>query len=200
MQDRRGSYLEAARTQVGSPGRDLERVHQRFATGYATGCLAIRYEVFPYDRKELGRALLACERAHVDHVAQFVRAPSRARRPAPAVVDPLERLRRYVRQNQSKFVDLRDGLLDRRSGHDHDSCPGYVNRGSDGSVEMLFSNSLLLRLCGGHIELRRLKEELEESGRLIRDSHRRVARRSIWKGPNGRVHVTAVRTAMFEDE
>ena len=59
---------------------------------------------------------------------------------------------------------------------------------------------LLLRLCGGPAPVRRLKDELEESGWLVRDSNRPVARRYIWKGgADDREHVTAVREEAFED-
>jgi hypothetical protein len=146
-------------------------------------------------------ALVACERAHADHVAQFIAPTSTtAARPARAVVNLLERLRAHYRQNRSNFVDLRDGLLDQSSDHDHESCLGYINRGSDGSTELLFSNDFLLRLCGGFAQVQRLKRQLEGSGWLIRDSNRRVTRRNIWKGGRkNRVHVTAVRGEAFRE-
>ena len=101
---------------------------------------------------------MTCQRAHVDHVAQFIPTTSAApARAARAVVNPLERLRAHYRQNVSKFVDLRSGLVDPSSGHDHNACLGYVNRGSDGSTELLFTNAVLLQLCGGFAEVQRLK-------------------------------------------
>jgi hypothetical protein len=121
-----------------STSRDLERSHQKFATIYAAATLAIDYEILPWSKRELSDALLDCEQAHVDHVARFVSAAASVnRRLRP--VDPLESLRQHVRQDRSKFADLRKGLIPRNAGHDHDACPGYINRGPGGSVELLFS-------------------------------------------------------------
>src|SRR5271166_450618 len=187
LQARRAWYLEHVRRRVLAPSRDLERIHQKFATIYAAGRLAIRYGILPWRGNELGHALVACERAHVDHVAQFIPAEVAApARPARAVVDPLERLRAHYRQNVSKFVDLRKGLIDPNSGHCHNSCVGYVNRGSDGSTELLFTNDFLLKLCGGFAEVQRLKRELEARGWLMRDSNRPGSFSSlVFDGPSG---------------
>jgi putative DNA primase/helicase len=184
-----------------SISRDLERTHQKFATIYAAGALAIDYEILPWSKRELSDALLQCEQAHVDHVARFVSAaPSVNRRLRP--VDPLESLRQHVRQNRSKFADLRKGLIARNAGHDHDSCPGYIYRGPGGSVELLFSNDCLLQLCGGFSRVKKLKDELNKHGWLISESNRGVTRRPIWKdaGREDRRYVTAVREKAFEDQ
>jgi hypothetical protein len=183
------------------PGRDLERVHQKFATIYAAGTLAISYRILPWSRSELLEALVVCERAHVDHVARFVSSAPFATRP-PRPVAPLERLRQHVRQNRATFTDLRKGLIARNARHDHDSCPGYINQGPGGSVELLFSNDCLLQLCGSVTGVRRLKDELNKRGWLISESKRGVTRRPIWQdgGREDRRYVTAVREKAFEDE
>jgi hypothetical protein len=116
-------------------------------------------------------------------------------------VDPLESLREHVRQNRPKFPDLRKGLIARNAGQDHDSCPGYVNHGPDGSVELLFSNAILLQLCGGFSRVKQLKVELDKRGWLINESNRGVTRGPIWKdgGRGDRRYVTAVREKAFKD-
>jgi hypothetical protein len=168
---------------------------------YAAAALAIDYQILPWSKKELWKALVTCERAHVDHVARFVSsAPSVNRRLRP--VDPLDSLRQHVLKNRPKFVDLRNGLVVRSTGHNHDSCPGYVNLGPDGSVELLFSDAFLRQLCGGVSQVKQLKDELDKRGWLIREANRGVTRRPIWKdgGRGSRLYVTAVRTKAFEDE
>jgi putative DNA primase/helicase len=200
LKDRRRWYLQRIRKRISSE-RDLERVHQKFATIYAAGALAIDYKILPWPMKELSKALFTCEQAHVDHVSRFVSsAPSVNRRPRP--VDPFDSLRQHVLQNRSKFVDLRNGLVVRSTGHNHDSCPGYVNQGPDGSVELLFSDAILRQLCGGFARLKQLKDELDKRGWLIREANRGVTRRPIWKdgGRGNRLYVTAVREKAFEDE
>jgi len=139
--------------------------------------------------------------AHVDHVARFVSAaPSVNQRRRP--VDPLESLRQHVRQNRSKFADLRKRLIPRNAGHDHDACPGYINRGPGGSVELLFTEDCLRQLCGSYTGARRLKDELDKRGWLINEANRGVTRRPIWKdaGREGRLYVTAVSEKAFENQ
>jgi putative DNA primase/helicase len=192
-------HLKRVRRRVVSAGRDLERIHQKFATIYTAGALAIDYEILPWSIWELSDALLQCEQAHVDHVARFVSSAPFATRPRRPV-DPLESLRQHVRQNRSNFVDLSKGLIARSTGHNHNSCPGYINRGPGGSVELLFSNDCLLQLCGGFSQVKKLKDELDKAGWLIKDSKRGVTRRPIWGdgGREDRVYVTAVREKAFE--
>jgi hypothetical protein len=108
---RREWYLKHVRPLVVATNRDLQRIHEKFATIYAAGTLAIDYQILPWSKRELSDALVACERAHVDHVAQFNPTTcANAARPARAVVNPLERLRAHHRKNASKFVDLRSGF------------------------------------------------------------------------------------------
>jgi putative DNA primase/helicase len=196
LEERRQGYLKRVRPIVVSPNRDLERVHQKFATIYAAGALAIDYEILPWSRGELLKALFECERVHVDHVAPFLPQASSPRQARP--LNPLERLRQHVTQNRSKFVDLRRGPIERSTGHKHDSCPGYVNQRRDGTVEILFPSPVLSQLCGGFSGVKRLKNELDRNGHLISDSERGVTRRFIWR-TGDRVSVTAVRETAFED-
>jgi hypothetical protein len=201
LQERRERYLKHVRRVVISTGRDLARIHEKFATIYAGGALAIDYRILPWSMRELSEALVVCERAHVDHVARFVSSAPSATRP-PRLVDPLESLRQHVRQNRSKFADLRRGLIARNAGHDHHACPGYINRGPSGSVELLFSNDCLRQLCGGDTGVRRLKDELDKRGWLINEAKKGVTRRPIWKdaGREGRLYVTAVSEKAFENQ
>jgi putative DNA primase/helicase len=196
LERRRRWYLEQARRSMVSTSRDLERIHQKFATIYAAGALAIDYEILPWSKGELSKALARCERAHVDHVARFLSpvSPTRQQRP----LHLLERLRQHVAQNRSTFVDLRKGLIPRNTSHKHESCPGYFNQRPDGSVELLFSNAILNQLCGGFSGVKRLKSQLSKSGHLISDSNRGVTRRLIWKNGD-RVSVTAVHERAFEN-
>jgi uncharacterized protein YeaO (DUF488 family) len=198
---RRERHLKQVRPRVVSRTRDLERTHQKFATIYAAAALAIDYHILPWSMRELSDALLDCEQAHVDHVASFVSSALFATRPRRPVA-PLESLRQHVRQNRSNFADLRKGLIARNAGHDHHACPGYINRGPGGSVELLFSNDCLRQLCGSLTGVRQLKDELNKRGWLISEAKRGVTRRPIWKdaGREGRLYVTAVSEKAFENQ
>src|SRR5271166_5577854 len=65
LRARREAYLRFAKRRVKSTSRDLTRFHQRFATIYAAGALAIVLGVLPWSYGLLWEALLGCEEAHV---------------------------------------------------------------------------------------------------------------------------------------
>ncbi len=92
----RGYYLKHA-SKVIAAGRQLERIHQKFATIYAAGCLAIRFGIFPWTAKEMGLALLKCERDHVTLVAAQVVGSVAGSQSA------FEKLLTYIRDNRHQF-------------------------------------------------------------------------------------------------
>jgi putative DNA primase/helicase len=92
LQARREAYLRLARRRVRSTSRDLTRFHQRFATIYAAGALAISLGVLPWNYGLLWEALLGCEAAHVELVGETLSsAVAQAR-----ADDPVERLEAHV--------------------------------------------------------------------------------------------------------
>jgi putative DNA primase/helicase len=59
---RRTYYIDRIRQEAKSRGlKPLERATARFATVYAAGCLAIKYGIFTWGRKDLFRAVLSCQ-------------------------------------------------------------------------------------------------------------------------------------------
>jgi hypothetical protein len=136
---RAGEYERAAKRRIKSTFRDLTRVHGKFATGYAVGCLAIQEKILPVRGKELLEAVLTCEEDHVRLVDDemgggFLQQPS-----------DIEILRDYIRENQHRFVDLNKDTL--AVGHDHNSCPGYIGE-HNGRSEYLFSDAKLREIFG----------------------------------------------------
>ena len=73
-------------------------------------------------------------------------------------------LNEHVRKHGGEFVDLRRRLLSITQNHDHRTCVGYINRGPDGSDELLFSNAKLLEICGSRGALQQLKRQLKAEG------------------------------------
>jgi hypothetical protein len=144
---RREDYKKVARRRIVHGQRQPARIHEKFATIYAAGALAIAFGILPWDRRAMGHALLACEQAHFDLVAGA--EPSRQLQPeSKSKSDPMELLTAHVRRHRREFVDLRKGLVGRSADHDHDACVGYVNNAPDGSIEFLFSNNKLREICG----------------------------------------------------
>ena len=144
------AFFDAAREEyrraaagITSSWRDLVRLHGRFATIYASGCLANRFEVLPLTRAELLAADLTCARDHVAFVDAEVRrlrvpvTPADAQLPSPAPVangavaatdrSPLARLKQYLDANiPHGLIDLRDPATELPKDHDHDNSPGYI--------------------------------------------------------------------------
>jgi uncharacterized protein (DUF927 family) len=132
---RREEYKKVARRRIVHGERQPARIHEKFATIYAAGALAIAFGILPWDRSAMGHALLSCEQAHFDLVA----GTEPSSQPSKSESDPMELLTAHVRQHRREFIDLREGLVERDADHDHDACVGYVNKAPDGSNEFLFS-------------------------------------------------------------
>ena len=82
---------EAAATKITSSLRSVLRVRGHFATVYAAGCLAIRFNILPFTEDELLAAILSCHRDHVAFVDnEVVGGPpwSVGAAAVPEVVDP----------------------------------------------------------------------------------------------------------------
>jgi putative DNA primase/helicase len=194
LQARREAYLKFAKRRVKSASRDLTRFHQRFATIYAAGALAIELGVLPRNYGVLLlEALLGCEAAHVESVEEALSSTAAQAR----ADDPLERLEAHVHDSGGSFVDLRDGLIGPDEDHDHDTCDGYVNEGPEGTLEYLFSEAKLREVCGGKAGALRVKARLADW--LVRDGARPSTRRTIWAtGASRREQVIAIRAEAFD--
>ncbi len=151
---RRDAYVRAA-AGITATGRDLTRVHGRFATIYAAGLLAIHFKIFPVAAEDLLEAVLTCERDHVAFVAREQGA-------APAMQRPLfDRLRDYITANKGSFAVVRDPEASLPADHDHERCPGYVHRGRR---EYWLTQNRFEEIAGGKREANRLKADLMRRG------------------------------------
>ena len=194
LSERRDCYRRVAKRRIASGQRDLARLHERFATIFAAGALAIKLGIVPWSYNELGNALLACERAHVDLVAGTETNLQQQQQ-----ATPVELLAAHVRAHRPEFIDLRKGLVGRSANHKHSTCVGYVNKAPDGTVEFLVSNDKLRDIVSSEAALRRLKQDLSSDGMLLEDERRPSTRRTIWQ--NGkREQVIAIRARAFSKQ
>jgi hypothetical protein len=171
----REEYRQAAAS-ITSSWRDLVRLHGRFATIYASGCLANRLGVLPLPPADLLDADLICARDHVGFVEKEVRrlgapvspASAQPTNTAPeasgmiAVPDhsALTRWKRYLDANiPNGLIDLRDWATKLPQNHDHDSSPGYIGI-HDGAVEIWLSNVRFEKIAGGKRDGQALKRTL----------------------------------------
>jgi putative DNA primase/helicase len=76
IEARRSGYIRWAKKKIVAEGRDLTRIHGKFATIYAAGSLANKFEILPLKKRELFEAILKCEADHVAFVAKEVGNPA----------------------------------------------------------------------------------------------------------------------------
>ncbi len=151
---RAADYEQKARARIG-PSEELVRIHNKFATVYAAGCLAIREKILPYKGNKLLEAILTCEEDHVRFFNEELGRPSEPQLPR------IDILREYVLKNRHTFIDLKKNRLP--ANHNHKSCPGYINE-YDGRTEYLFSENKLKEIMGSQWATNELKRELQGKG------------------------------------
>ena len=183
----RQEYLQAA-AGITSSWRNLVRVHGRFATIFASGCLAIRFEVLPLTKEELLAALLTCERDHVAFIDQEVRelgllvmpttgapaaiVPQPALAGAVAIVPSADPLRPSAALHQSQQPRLRHGFIDLRSpGLSRlrfklrvQRLKGAPSSGTSPTANTGSPSDQFEEVAGGSREALALKKELVPSG------------------------------------
>ena len=72
LKGREEQYQQAV-ADLKAPGRDLLRLHDKFAIIYALYCAAIRFKIFPCTEAELLEAVMAYERARINRPAKGAR-------------------------------------------------------------------------------------------------------------------------------
>jgi hypothetical protein len=159
---------EAAAGEITSSRRSVLRVRGYFATVYAVGCLAIRFNILPFTEAELLAAVLSCHRDHVafvdNQVAKHFGSPHSTPTTSPSLshatpaATPLASLGKYLfGPAQSSFIDL--------------DQPGATGRGAPanavfvgrhkGQPEFWLTSSFLETLVGGPAALKALKAQLD---------------------------------------
>jgi hypothetical protein len=154
-------YIQAA-ADITATGRDLTRVHGRFATIYAAGLLANYFKIFPVAAEDLLEAVLTCERDHVAFVAKEQGAAAAMQRA------PFDRLKDYLAANKNSFADVRDPEASLPKDHDHDSCPGYIGVHRR-RREYWLTDKRFEEIAGGKSRANRLKADLLGRGLIATD-------------------------------
>jgi putative DNA primase/helicase len=185
---RRNGYINRLRERAGSLGLNpLERATARFATVYAAGCLAIKYGIFTWSRKDLLRAVLSCQ------LDSLVKPKGKS--------DPADKLRQklvvYLAQNRRHFVSLDRKKL--KSSHRFGSVPGYSQTYKQ--VDWFYLKSDQLKgIIGTDRVARRLKRHLVEQGVMATTGKRDLVQRPIFKrkGNRGYRWVHAIRASVLD--
>jgi uncharacterized protein (DUF927 family) len=165
---RRNHYITIVRKRANAIGiKPLERATARFATVYAAGCLAIKYGIFTWGRKDLLRAVLSCQ---LDSLV-------RARGKTDEVTNLRQRLIDHLVQNRGHFVSLNGKTLS-TGDHEFGSVPGYVH--THNGVDWFYLTSDQLKaVIGADDSAGRLKKRLVEEGTMA--GKRGLVQRPIFK-------------------
>ena len=156
IEKRRKFYIKKATAQITTSGRNLTRLHGKFATVYAAGALAAKFGILPYKRKDVARAVLKCEIDHVRFVEGLLTGRTAQRK------SHVELLRDYIRSNLSSFIDLRD-KGDELRGSDFKSAPGFIGIHKD-RPEYLFAAEKFKEILGGRAAADECKRDLSHLG------------------------------------
>ena len=186
---RRNFYINRIKQEATSRGlKPLGRATARFATVYAAGCLAIKYGIFTWSRRDLLRAILSCQ---LDGLVA-------ARGKIDPVADLRQKLVEYLVRNQDRFMDL-NGARPLAKTHTFGSVPGYVqtHRGEDW---IYLTADQLKAIIGTGKAAGRLKKRLVEDGLMAVTGERALVQRPIFKakGNKGYKWVHAFRTALLD--
>jgi len=131
---REKGYKKEARTSIGT-SEELVRIHDKFATVYVAGCLAIRERILPFKGKDLLEAILTCEADHVRYIREELGGSVHPQRSS------VEILSAHIQKNLHTFVDLNKQKLP--PNHNHKCCPGYIINRPNGHPAYLFSEEKL---------------------------------------------------------
>jgi hypothetical protein len=146
-----------------SSNSDHERVIGHFSSIYAALRLARKYKLFVLEKETVQEALLTCLR---DHLA-FTDGTT------TASLSPLEKLKAYVRENRSRFINLDKQELPKE--HDHKTCPGYIYH-SKGRTWIAFPENIFEQAVGGWA-VRKLKSELDDLGVIRKTGSKKRAKK-----------------------
>jgi putative DNA primase/helicase len=173
----RARYRKVLRQAIQAEGlRCLTRTASRFATVYAAGRLAIRYEILPWSSKRMRQAILECQLAGL---RQLAREP----RTTPSEAALRAKLVGYLRDNRNSFVDL-GSRRPKKGVDDLEAAAGYV--GSDREAGWLYlTDKKVKAIIGNGPTATALKAHLLAEGYMFKPKQGFVVQRRIFTGGKG---------------
>jgi hypothetical protein len=189
LAERRRRYSEIARKRSDARGvKPLQRATARFATVYAAGCLAIKYNILPWSRKDLLRAVLSCQ------LDSLVVAAGKT----DQVTELRQRLIDYLVQNRRHFVSLNGQKLSRKN-HEFGSVPGYVHT-HNGKDWLYLTSGQLKAVLGTGRAVGQLKRALVKEGVMATNGQRALVQRPVFRGKGNKGYrwVHAFRASLLE--
>ena len=155
----------------------MSRSSGRFATVYAAGCLAIRYKIFLWKRKELLHAILSCQ-------LDGLRIPAvAAGNTEQSVGDLRQKLIEYLREQRADFKRLM--FKPELGSHKFGKVPGYIDK-VDGADWYYLTAEQFRDIVGSASHAALLKEQLIKENLMAKPLKRGlVVQRRIFRGGKG---------------
>jgi uncharacterized protein (DUF927 family) len=175
----RNVYLQAIKAQIqGQDLRPLNRASGRFATTFAAGSLAIKYQIFCWDRDDLLQAILACQLDGLRH------SQTSNKQADTSVTGLRHKLVRYLADHRENFWNL-DKNMPRLGKHKFGSVPGYF-ASFKGRKWFYLTADQFKAIVGGGENADQLKAELVADGLMDRTSTGKfLVQRPIFSGAKG---------------
>jgi putative DNA primase/helicase len=197
LQGERKAYLEClkAKTEAGDL-RPLNRASGRFATTFAAGSLAIKYQIFCWDRGDLLEAILACQLDGLRH------SRTSNKQADTSVTGLRQKLVRYLADHRENFWNL-DKNMPRLGKHKFGSMPGYFAT-FKGKKWLYLTSDQLKEIIGTGENADQLKSDLVAHGLLCQASSGKfIVQRPIFSGaPGNKGHkwVHALRAKILKEQ
>ena len=175
----RQAYLRAVEVRANAERLlPLNRASGRFATVFAAGSLAIKYQIFPWNRDDLLSAILACQ------LDGLRRSQAHARQADTSVSGLRRKLVRYFKDHRPEFLNL-DKKRPHLGAHKFGSAPGYLAT-FKGKKWIYLTSDRLKAIIGTGNAVDQLKQQLSSEGLLARKSNGKYAvQRPIFAGAKG---------------
>ena len=196
LKEERLAYLQVLKAKAAAGElKPLNRASGRFATVFAAGSLAIKYEILPWKRDDLLQAILSCQ------LDGLTRTKVQSEQPDTSISGLRTNLVRYLREHRQEFMNL-DKKMPSLGKHTFGSVPGYLAT-FKGKKWLYLTADQLTRIIGRGGRPGKLKKELALAGMMASTaSGKFVVQRPIFsgaKGNKGYGSVHAFRLKLLED-
>ena len=196
LKEQRLAYLQVLKAKAAAEElKSLNRASGRFATVFAAGSLAIKYEIFPWKRDDLLQAILSCQ------LDGLTRTKVQSAQLDTSISGLRTNLVRYLREHRQDFMNL-DKKMPSLGKHTFGSVAGYLAT-FKGKKWLYLTADQLTRIIGHVGRPGKLKKELVLAGMMASTpSGKFVVQRPIFsgaKGNKGYGSVHAFRLKLLED-
>ena len=196
LKEERLAYLQVLKAKAAAEElKPLNRASGRFATVFAAGSLAIKYEILPWKRDDLLQAILSCQ------LDGLTRTKVQSEQLDTSISGLRTNLVRYLREHRQELMNL-DKKMPSLGKHTFGSVPGYLAT-FKGKKWLYLTADQLNRIIGRGGRPGKLKKELALAGMMASTaSGKFVVQRPIFSGAKGNTgygSVHAFRLKLLED-